>query len=148
MLQLPCEPCKLHGQPYRPFNARSAVLKTNQRYRRSGRSNIPCLGADAEGVTVDQSEVGASWDQLMRWSRIFRTRRNGNGRGELERINKVSVLGGGSFGTAMGTALARQREDLEVVMLLRDENLVQDINNHQDNTKYLKVRNLCNGNHN
>lgn len=88
---------------------------------------------------TDRNEASASWDQLMRWSRIFRTR-NENGHAELERIRKVAVLGGGSFGTAMGSALARQREDLDVVMLLRDPELVEDINQKHCNTRYLEVR--------
>lgn len=140
MLQLPHHSCALHGQSPRSLNQKPTILGQSQRRGlRAGRASATRSNSDPTEGPLDNSEVGASWDQLMRWSRIFRTRRNGNGRGELESINKVSVLGGGSFGTAMGTALARQREDLEVIMLLRDQGLVDDINNRRDNTKYLKV---------
>lgn len=33
---------------------------------------------------------------------------------------QVAVFGGGSFGTAIGCALARQKPDLNVTLLLRD----------------------------
>ncbi len=53
---------------------------------------------------------------------------------------QVVVFGGGSFGTAMAVALARQREEIEVAMVLRDPYLCKDINELHCNTRYLKVR--------
>ena len=74
----------------------------------------------------------------MRWSKVFK--RNGEkGTSALHRIDKVVVFGGGSFGTAMGTALARQRGDLEVTLLLRDPYICNDIVVNHVNTRYLKV---------
>ncbi len=32
----------------------------------------------------------------------------------LDKLEKVVVFGGGSFGTAMGVCLARQKKDLQV----------------------------------
>ena len=49
------------------------------------------------------------------------------------------VFGGGSFGTAMATALARQKQSLEVVMLMRDPYVCRDINHTHINARYLQV---------
>lgn len=46
----------------------------------------------------------------------------------LETTNKIVVFGGGSFGTALGAALANQKKTMEVVLLLRDQGLCDDIN--------------------
>lgn len=74
----------------------------------------------------------------MRWSKVFK--RNGEkGTSALDRVDKVVVFGGGSFGTAMGTALARQRGDLQVTLLLRDPYICNDITVKHINTRYLKV---------
>ena len=74
----------------------------------------------------------------MRWSKVFK--RNGEkGTSALDRVDKVVVFGGGSFGTAMGTALARQRGDLQVTLLLRDPYICNDITVKHVNTRYLKV---------
>lgn len=58
----------------------------------------------------------------------------------LERTDKVVVFGGGSFGTAMAAALARQRRELSVTMVLRDAAICHDINQQHKNTRYLTVR--------
>lgn len=77
----------------------------------------------------------------MRWSKVFK--RNGEkGTSALDRIDKVVVFGGGSFGTAMGTALARQRGDLQVTLLLRDPYICNNIVVNHVNTRYLKVCSL------
>lgn len=55
----------------------------------------------------------------------------------LERTDKVVVFGGGSFGTAMAAALARQRRELSVTMVLRDAAICHDINQQHKNTRYL-----------
>jgi glycerol-3-phosphate dehydrogenase (NAD+) len=47
------------------------------------------------------------------------------------------VLGGGSFGTAMGAALARKKSDLDVVMLLRKDPMCRRINEDHQNPLYL-----------
>lgn len=53
------------------------------------------------------------------------------------RLRKVVVFGGGSFGTALATALARQHPNARVSMLLRDPYLAQDINLTHVNSRYL-----------
>ena len=54
-------------------------------------------------------------------------------------VVQVVVFGGGSFGTAMACALARQKGDLNVMLLLRDPYVCKDINERHVNTRYLKV---------
>ena len=54
-------------------------------------------------------------------------------------IAQIVVFGGGSFGTAMACALARQRAQLSVTLLLRDPYVCRDINELHINTRYLKV---------
>lgn len=53
---------------------------------------------------------------------------------------QVVVFGGGSFGTAMACALARQKSELNVTLLLRDPYVCKGINEQHVNTRYLKVR--------
>ena len=52
---------------------------------------------------------------------------------------QVVVFGGGSFGTAMACALARQKGQLNVTLLLRDPYVCKDINERHVNSRYLKV---------
>ena len=54
-------------------------------------------------------------------------------------FGQVVVFGGGSFGTAMASALARQKQSLEVVMLMRDPYVCRDINHSHMNARYLQV---------
>lgn len=58
----------------------------------------------------------------------------------LTSTTKVVVFGGGSFGTAVGAALARQKADMAVTMLLRDPYVCREINDHHCNARYLKVQ--------
>ena len=46
-------------------------------------------------------------------------------------------MGGGSFGTAMATLLARNKADLDVVILVRSEADAESINEDHKNAKYL-----------
>ncbi|KAF9670463.1 hypothetical protein SADUNF_Sadunf13G0071500 [Salix dunnii] len=48
--------------------------------------------------------VQIAWEKLVRWSRSWRSKNNKTD--HLERTNKVVVLGGGSFGTAMAAHVA------------------------------------------
>lgn len=84
-----------------------------------------------------RSQIRDSWRSLMLWSSLLRTKSDSQ-LSPIEAANKVVVFGGGSFGTAMGVALARKKADLEVVLLLRDPYLCKDINTMHCNTKYLK----------
>lgn len=49
--------------------------------------------------------------------------------------NKITFLGGGSFGSALGIMLAKK--GLEVSIWDRDENVVEDINIKRENIRYL-----------
>ena len=55
----------------------------------------------------------------------------------LALTRKVVVFGGGSFGTAMATLLARNKESLEVVLVLRDTAICEAINTRHVNERYL-----------
>jgi glycerol-3-phosphate dehydrogenase (NAD+) len=50
---------------------------------------------------------------------------------------QVVVFSGGSFATAMGAALARQKASMDVVMLMRDAARAEQINAHHQNMRYL-----------
>ena len=43
------------------------------------------------------------------------------------------MFGGGSFGTAMAAMLARNKEDMDVCLLVRDEGTLNSINLHHKN---------------
>ncbi len=75
----------------------------------------------------------------MRWSKVFR-KSQFDAVSPIQAARKVVVFGGGSFGTAMGCALARKKPGLDVVLLLRDPQLCEEINTQHCNAKYLKVR--------
>lgn len=83
----------------------------------------------------EQRRIRNSWARLMRWSRNLRQREAA--RANEVRLEKIVVFGGGSFGTAMGCALAKLHPRLEVVLLLRDPYLCKDINDKHYNTRYL-----------
>ncbi|KAG6599938.1 Glycerol-3-phosphate dehydrogenase [NAD(+)] 2, chloroplastic [Cucurbita argyrosperma subsp. argyrosperma] len=77
--------------------------------------------------------VRLAWEKLVRWSRSWRFKAKTD---VLERTNKVAVLGGGSFGTAMAAHIAGRKPQLEVNMLLRDPQVCQSINDSHYNSKY------------
>ncbi|GAB4817175.1 hypothetical protein N2152v2_004221 [Parachlorella kessleri] len=85
-----------------------------------------------------RTDIRSSWARLMRWSRQLRHKELQGGVAAREKVDKVVVFGGGSFGTAMGVALARQKPQLQVTLLLRDPYLCKDINQLHCNTRYLK----------
>ncbi len=88
---------------------------------------------------AQRNQIKESWSSLMRWSRVLRDRTE-NGTCVLERIDKVVVFGGGSFGTAMAAVLARQKSRLQVVLLLRDPYTCHAINHEHTNSRYLEVK--------
>eukprot|EP00897_Mesotaenium_endlicherianum_P008933 jgi/Mesen1/8068/ME000432S07349 len=47
----------------------------------------------------------------------------------------VTILGGGSFGTAMGVMLARNKADMDVVLVMRDKQVCEAVNSEHMNKK-------------
>ncbi|XP_040367137.1 glycerol-3-phosphate dehydrogenase [NAD(+)] 2, chloroplastic isoform X3 [Rosa chinensis] len=74
--------------------------------------------------------VRLAWEKLVRWSRSLRSK---NKTDVLERTNKVVVLGGGSFATAMAAHVADRKDQMEVNMLVRDAQVCQSINENHYN---------------
>lgn len=107
--------------------AGSAAAGTKQEFGTAGRALYP---------PAERSQIQESWDTLMRWSKSF-SRRQAKALSPIEATDKVVIFGGGSFGTAMGTALALKKAELDVVLLLRDPYLCKDINTQHRNSKYL-----------
>lgn len=85
-------------------------------------------------LPAEQSRIKQSWDKIMRWSKVF----NKDDASVLDATTKVVVFGGGSFGTAVGAALARQKPDLDVTLLLRDSQVCRNINSLHRNSRYLQ----------
>ncbi|KAE9596002.1 hypothetical protein Lal_00030781 [Lupinus albus] len=77
--------------------------------------------------------VKLAWEKLVRWSRFWSSKAKTD---VLERTNKVVVLGGGSFGTAMAAHVANRKAELEVQMLVRDPQVCFSINERHCNRKY------------
>eukprot|EP00873_Tetraselmis_striata_P019997 jgi/Tetstr1/440261/TSEL_028612.t1 len=85
----------------------------------------------------ERNNIQEAWESLTRWSKLLRER----GAAEecvLEKTHKVVVFGGGSFGTALASALAYRKASLDVVLLIRDQAACDAINNTHRNPKYLK----------
>uniref|UniRef100_A0A151U031 Glycerol-3-phosphate dehydrogenase [NAD(+)] n=1 Tax=Cajanus cajan TaxID=3821 RepID=A0A151U031_CAJCA len=83
--------------------------------------------------------VRVAWEKLVRWSRSWRSKANTD---VLQRTNKVVVLGGGSFGTAMAAHVANRKAELEVKMLVRDPQVCLSINESHCNRKYFPDHSL------
>lgn len=115
---------------------------TRKRYRKRGVYISTCRASGAyeqflSGITEkDRKDVSESWEKIMRW-KSFVESANKNDEDVLANTKKVTIMGGGSFGTAMGTLLARNKSDLDVVLLLRNEQEAKTINATNRNAKYL-----------
>ena len=97
-----------------------------------------------QGISDEEREaVRQSWDKVMRWSRRVEEK-NSKKEDVLATTKKVAVMGGGSFGTAMATLLARNKPDLDVVILVRSEADAASINEDHKNAKYLPKYELPN----
>ncbi|XP_059627889.1 glycerol-3-phosphate dehydrogenase [NAD(+)] 2, chloroplastic [Cornus florida] len=83
--------------------------------------------------------VRLAWEKLVRWSRSWRSKKKTD---VLEQTNKVVVLGGGSFGTAMAAHVAGRKAQLEVIMLVRDPQVCRSINESHFNCKYFPEHKL------
>ena len=99
-------------------------------------------GAKALRMSAEERQsVKESWDKILRWARLT-TQREAQEEDVLAATNKVAVLGGGSFGTAMATLLARNKPTMDVVLLVRDTATVQAINERHCNERYLPKHQL------
>lgn len=85
---------------------------------------------------ADPDPVEQSWDRLLRWSKLAYQREH-ESTSALSRASKVAVLGGGSFGTAMASMLAHNAPSIDVALVLRDADLMADINTRNRNSRYL-----------
>lgn len=70
--------------------------------------------AAAEERKDRRRAVRIAWEKLVRWSRSWRSKTRPD---VLQRTQKVVVLGGGSFGTAMAAHVADRKAEMEVKML-------------------------------
>lgn len=86
--------------------------------------------------------VRKAWEKLVRWSSSWQTLNARRESHALRTTNKVAVLGGGSFGTAMAVMLARNKADMNVTMLLRDHEVCQAINSRHVNPRYFPSHTL------
>jgi glycerol-3-phosphate dehydrogenase (NAD+) len=135
----------------------------------SSTSAFPANGSGLLYPPSERGHIRDSWRHLMRWSRAWRTAEDNGASliGRLEKVLsgqhamhaadvqmcaglwgpglsfcmhlQVVVFGGGSFGTAMACALASQKSQLKVTLLLRDPYVCKGINERHVNTRYLKV---------
>jgi glycerol-3-phosphate dehydrogenase (NAD+) len=101
----------------------------------------PTRGAVLRTSPEERRNVKESWDKILRWARVT-TQREAAAEDVLAATRKVTVLGGGSFGTAMATLLARNKPSLEVVLLVRDAATVASVNERHVNARYLPTHTL------
>ncbi|KAK4273783.1 hypothetical protein QN277_017114 [Acacia crassicarpa] len=95
--------------------------------------------SDSDPTRDRRRAVRLAWEKLSRWSRSWRSKVKTD---VLERTNKVVVLGGGSFGTAMAAHVANKKAQLEVKMLVRDPQVCLSINERHCNCKYFPEHKL------
>ena len=94
------------------------------------------------GMSEDDREaIAEAWDKIMRWAHFVESAKSKD-ESVLRRAKKVAIMGGGSFGTAMGTLLARNKEDLDVVILMRNADDAKALNEQHRNVKYLPTYDL------
>lgn len=94
---------------------------------------VSAAAAAAEERKDRRRAVRIAWEKLVRWSRSWRSKTRPD---VLQRTQKVVVLGGGSFGTAMAAHVADRKAEMEVKMLVRDPQVCQSINENHFNCKY------------
>mmetsp|Transcript_9883 Transcript_9883/g.36189 ORF Transcript_9883/g.36189 Transcript_9883/m.36189 type:complete len:469 (-) Transcript_9883:2167-3573(-) len=87
-----------------------------------------------------RESVDDAWKALLRWGQSRQEK--SEQLNELDSTHKVVIFGGGSFGTAMATLMARNKDTLEVVMLMRDAEVAKTINEEHYNPKYMSSREI------
>ncbi|KAL5125033.1 Glycerol-3-phosphate dehydrogenase [NAD(+)] 2, chloroplastic [Glycine soja] len=129
-------PTKFHTFPSKPIS-----LTFRSTYTPCFANASPSLPQDPDPGTDSDPDptrdrrriVRVAWEKIVRWSRSWRSKANTD---VLQRTNKVVVLGGGSFGTAMAAHVANRKAELEVNMLVRDPQVCLSINERHCNCKY------------
>ncbi|KAG5052677.1 hypothetical protein AAZX31_02G204900 [Glycine max] len=129
-------PTKFHTFPSKPIS-----LTFRSTYTPCFANASPSLPQDPDPGTDSDPDptrdrrriVRVAWEKIVRWSRSWRSKANTD---VLQRTNKVVVLGGGSFGTAMAAHVANRKAELEVIMLVRDPQVCLSINERHCNCKY------------
>lgn len=118
-------------------DADAAALKSAAATTAAGAATVDVGIGEAPKVYTpeERKHIRESWKRLMRWSKRLRIREEAAAK--QGRLEKVVIFGGGSFGTAMGVALAKSHPHLQVSLLLRDAYLCRDINETHCNTRYL-----------
>jgi glycerol-3-phosphate dehydrogenase (NAD+) len=92
-------------------------------------------GGALRGSSVEERRsVKETWDKILSWAA---TQHAAPAEDVLAATRKVAVLGGGSFGTAMATLLARNKPSLDVVLLVRDPATALAVNDRHVNERYL-----------
>lgn len=86
--------------------------------------------------------VKTAWEKIVRWSRSWRLLNSRRAMDVIQNTNKVTVLGGGSFATAMAALVAENKAEMEVSMLIRDDVVCKSINEAKFNSKYLPQHQL------
>lgn len=113
--------------PYRQWRTQGAAEPTPEPIRD---------GSNGVLSPQDSADVANAWNRLLRWSRI-RLRREGKEDEDIRAAaRKVTIFGGGAFGTAIASILAANAPALDVVILLRDEGVCASINDDHINSNY------------
>ncbi|XP_021861593.1 glycerol-3-phosphate dehydrogenase [NAD(+)] 2, chloroplastic isoform X5 [Spinacia oleracea] len=118
-----CSNLALKPQQLRPCLAAEVVdfppSSSNDDSEQNPEKIISSSAAAAAAVAAEERKdrrrvVRIAWEKLVRWSRSLRSKSRPD---VLQRTQKVVVLGGGSFGTAMAAHVAGRKAEMEVNML-------------------------------
>ncbi|KAL2611265.1 hypothetical protein R1flu_022957 [Riccia fluitans] len=102
----------------------------------SSSSSSPSTSELFQRSEEESQIVRTAWEKLVRWSKSWQLLQSRRQKNALQKTKKIAILGGGSFGTAMGVLLARNKAEMEVTLLLRDEVVCDSINGSHINSKY------------
>ncbi|KAF4380080.1 hypothetical protein F8388_018204 [Cannabis sativa] len=127
---------RIHSPPTPPLSLRCSATPASTSLPGD---QDPLPDSSSERTRDRRRAVRLAWEKLVRWSRSWRNKAKTD---VLERTNKIVVLGGGSFGTAMAAHVAERKSQLEVNMLVRDPQVCQSINENHYNCKYFPKHKL------
>lgn len=133
LLEPPFHTHNRHNLPFEPPRFRCSALPP------VSEPEPESLALSVDGPKERRKIVRLAWEKLARWSRFLQSKAKTD---VLERTNKIVVLGGGSFGTAMAAHVATRKSQLEVNMLVRDHQVCRSINEEHHNCKYFPQHKL------